>query len=303
MPVKRAGGESSGAPKRTRFASPPPSSRAGPSRDRERSESSADADIDDQFLEEDITESSRGAKKRAKRELRDKEGYGSDSSNDEESVVPSRRPGAEPEDDGDIDMFADEPEEKDDNDKGKQKKEFMDLEEIEGQEFSRQPDLEEDSDSEVDESKKKTGLDGDMGMDITPFNMKNEMEEGRFTADGEVYVENEKDAQEGYDVWLADANKDAIKKARRAHRERERIEREREQEEAERATGEGSEEREHDLMRGAISLLHRGETVLEGLQRIGAEVEEQRRKSEKQGGKKKSWAERQKERKAAMGNG
>lgn len=301
MPVKRTGGDPSAAPKRTRFASPGPE--AGPSK-RARSPGSASNDgMDDQFLDADITETSRNAKKRERAALRDAEGYGSDSSNDEESVVPSRRPGNEEEADEDVDMFAEDDEPKDKGkgkEKDKKEKEFMDLEEIEGQEFARRTGADtDDSDSEA-EKEVKTGLDGDMGTEITPFNMKAEMEEGRFTAGGEAYIENEKDPHEKHDQWLDEADKEAIKKARRAHRERERLEREREAREAELASGAGSEEREHKLMREAIELMERGETVLEAMQRLGAEAEAQRRKEEKSAGKKKSWAERQRERKAAM---
>jgi CD2 antigen cytoplasmic tail-binding protein 2 len=47
-------------------------------------------------------------------------------------------------------------------------------------------------------------------------------------------------------------------------------------------------------------LMERGETVLEALQRIGREQEDKRKEEEGKRGKKKTWAERQKERKAAM---
>lgn len=304
MPVKRTGGDPSAAPKRTRFASPPPE--PGPSK-RARSPGSASNDGDDQFLEADITESSRNAKKRERAALRDAGGYGSDSSNDEESVVPSRRPGPEEEEgDDDVDMFADDDDEPKDKGKGKEKekkgKEFMDLEEIEGQEFTRRPSADDDDDDSDSEAEKevKTGLDGDMGVELIPFNMKKEMEEGRFTAGGEEYIENEKDPHEQHDNWLDGADKDGIKKARRAHRERERLEREREAREAELASGEGSEEREHKLMREAVALMERGETVLEAMQRLGADAEAKRRKEDGGSKKKKTWAEKQRERKAAM---
>lgn len=285
MPVKRTGGDTSAAPKRTRFASPPPTTRAG---------SNGAQEAEDQFLDADITETSRGAKKREKRAVKDTEGYGSDSSDDEEGVVPSRRPGAkDDEEDDEMDMFADEAEDdKDDKGKGKEKekkKEFMDLDDIKGQEFSKRSE-EEDSDSEDEGKPKGEGLDGDMG-ELTPFNMKNEMETGRFTADGEAYVENSADPHDIHDTWLGEVDKDAIKKARRAHRERERLEKEREQREEE-VSGVGSEEREQGLMREAIELMERGETVLEALQRLGKD------EKKKDAGKKKSWAERQKERKA-----
>lgn len=303
MPVKRTGGDPSGAPKRTRFAEPTPES--GPSK-RARSPSSASNDgVDDQFLEADITETSRNAKKRERAALRDQDGYGSDSSNDEESVVPSRRPGPEEEGDDDVDMFADDDDKPAYKGKGKEKgtkKEFK-LSDVEGQEDSGpdegRPFNQDDEDSDSEAEDRQTGLDGPMGVEITPFNMKKEFEEGRFAEDGDTYVENDKDPHEQHDHWLDGADKDAIKKARRAHRDRERVEREREAREAELASGQGSEEREHRLMRNAIDLMERGETLLEALQRLGAEAEAKRRKEEG-GKKKKSWAERQRERQAAM---
>jgi len=301
MPLKRTGGDSSAVPKRTRFAPPPDKpARAGPSDS--VSAASNSGDEGDQYLDADITEAARGSKKRIKAAVKDTSGYGSDSSDDEEGVVPSRRPGAKDEDggegDGDeeMDMFADEPAEPkpaDKKEKGKKKEdEFMDLEEIEGQEFTSRAadDGEEDSDSENEDKPKKTGLDGDMG-ELTPFNMKKEMAEGRFSKDGEEYVENEKDPHEKHDTWLDAVDKEAIKKARRAHRERERLEKEREARE-EQISGVGSEEREHALMRSAVELMERGETVLEALQRLGMEE-----KKKEAASKKKSWAERQRERK------
>lgn len=306
MPLKRSGGDPSGAPKRTRFASP--SAPAGPSRSASAGGDGASStgEAEDQFLEGDITESNRKARKREKRALKDTSGYGSDSSDDEDGVVPSRRPGAKPEeDDADVDMFAEEPEEETKG-KGKakdeEKKEYMDLEEIEGQEFSKRREVESDSDSEeeMDEDGKKkvkgTGLDGDMG-NLTAFNMEKEWESGRLTADGETYIENERDPGEKHDMWLDSVEKAEIKKARRAHRERERLEKEREEREAA-LSGVGSEEREQALMREAVQLMERGETVLEAIQRLGKEAEEKRKKDAAAGGKKKSWAERQKERKA-----
>lgn len=308
MPLKRAAGNSSAAPKRARFETASHSdshSNAGPSRSPPGGNRTDTADGDDQFLDADITESSRGAKKREKRVLKDTDGYGSDSSNDDgEGVVPSRRADAAKDDDDDVDMFAEDEPADDDKGKGKakdKKNEFMNIDEIEGQEFTRRPSADDDdSDSEVDEAAKNkgTGLDGDMGVELTPFNMKTEMEEGRFTEGGEQYVENDKDEHDKHDGWLDAVDKDAIKKARRAHRERERLEQEREAREAE-TSGLGSEDREHGLMRSATELMERGETVLEALQRLGKEAEDKAKK-ESAGSKKKSWAERQKERKAQL---
>jgi CD2 antigen cytoplasmic tail-binding protein 2 len=179
MPVKRAAPGPADKQKRTRFASPSPAA-----------ESSGSLEADDALLEEDLPEGAQNARARSRKQIKDTGGYGSDSSNDEEGVVPSRRPKTL-EDDEDVDMFADDVEEKADK-KGKGKeKEFMDLNDVEGQEFSRRD--EEDSGSEEEEemdekAQRKRGIEKDLGIEVTPFNMKGEMEEGRFTADGEAYI-------------------------------------------------------------------------------------------------------------------
>lgn len=286
-PSKRKDQPGPSEPKRTRFASP-----QSPLRDR-----STSIDGPDEFLEEDLQQGAGRLKQKEKRQLKDTEGYGSDSSNDDEGIVPSRRPKEEEED---VDMFGEEPEEK--KDKGKEKKkDFMSMDDIEGQELDGRKDAmsEDGSDSdaeiagdEVTERKKRK--EKALGHEVTGFNMKEEMEEGKFTADGETYIQNDKDEGDKHDVWLTDMDKDAIKKARRAHKEREKQEAEREEAEAK---GMGK-ERERELMQAAVALMERGETVLEAVQRLGKEVEDKRKKEDQ--GKKKSWAERQKERKAMM---
>ena len=294
MAAKRDNAGPSNPQKRARFVSPSPG--AGSSTSLERG--------DDSLLEEDLPEGAANVRAKSKRQVKDQDGYGSDSSNDDEGVVPSRRTGAI-DDDEDVDMFADDVEDDKGTGKGKGKgkvedKEFMDLEQIEGQEFDRRRvGTEDDSDSEeeTDERKfRKKVKEADLGFEVTPFNMKAEMDEGRFTADGESYMANERDPGEKHDMWLDDVDKEEIRKAKRAHREREKAEREKE--EREDGVGRGK-ERENELMREAVGLMQRGETVLETLQRLGKEVEEKTRKEEA-GQKKKSWAERQKERKAAM---
>ncbi|ORX37622.1 hypothetical protein BD324DRAFT_578379 [Kockovaella imperatae] len=293
MSTKRQNAGPSSVQKRTRFASPPPGRNGESSRQ--------SPEIADDLLEEDLQQGSKAAKSRSRKQIKDVDGYGSDSSNDEESVVPSRRPGAKADDD-DVDMFADEPEEKADKGKGKDKeKEFMSLDEIEGQEFDRtrrggsSTAGDDSDDEETMAAKRKQGLDGDMGIDLTPFNMKSEMEEGRFTADGESYVANAKDPNDKHDVWLEDVDEEAMQKARKAHKERERIERELEEKEAEANEG-TNKEKENTLLREAVELMGRGETILEALQRHAAE---EKKKEAEAGGKKKTWAERQKERKAS----
>jgi CD2 antigen cytoplasmic tail-binding protein 2 len=125
------------------------------------------------------------------------------------------------------------------------------------------------------------------------------------TADGESYSVNDRDPNDQYDRWLEGTDRAAVRKARRAKREQERMEQEREAKEMEESTNGGKREKEERLMREMIVLLERGETVLEGLQRVGAELEKQRKKvegdSKEKGGKKKlTWAEKQRERKAVL---
>ncbi|ADV23917.1 CD2 antigen cytoplasmic tail-binding protein 2 [Cryptococcus gattii E566] len=287
---KRAAPSSLPDQKRTRFAPSHTTHSISPSG------TPASLEDDDAYLNDDFESNAAATRQKARRSLRDTGGYASDSSGDEEGVVPSRRPGAKDDDEDDVDMFADDVDEGKGKDKGKPKeKEFMDLEDIEGQEFDKPSQAKDDSDSETEEV--KTGLDGDMGIDITPFNMKNELAEGRFTAGGETYVANDEDPNDKYDVWLSDLDKEEIKKARRAHREQQRLEEEREAKEA--GGGEEKEKKEQELLQAALGLMERGETVLEALQRLGKQVEDERKKREA-GSKKKSWAERQKERKVLM---
>ena len=290
MPTKRTtAGETSTAPKRTRFASPPPRARA-------RSPTGSVEPDDNDLLEEDLPENAQREKQLSRRRVK-LDGYGSDSSGDDEGVVPSRRPGV----DADVDMFGEvEPEQT----TQAPKKAFMELKDIEGQELEGAAgitdgaDLEGAYDEEEEaERRRREKLDGDMGFEVTPFNMKNEMDEGRFTADGEEYIANDADPNDRHDVWLAEVDDEAMEKAAKAHAEREEVEREREEREA--TTGR---EREVGLLREVVVLMERGETVLEAMQRLGAEVEKKSHSGTDKD-KKKSWVERQKERKAMMAVG
>jgi CD2 antigen cytoplasmic tail-binding protein 2 len=313
----------SGPSKRTRFASPS-----------HLAESSTD------FLQDDLdvsTTNSKNARNKDRRSLKDASGYESDSTDSEgEGVVPSRKKkGKGKDDDEDEDMFggSDDEEEKDKDKKKDKGKEFLNLTDIEGQDFGRKKgnyvgekddddddeddidgkgkrklDLDSDYDSEEEALKaaQGTGLDGPMAAELTAFNMRSELGEGRMTADGESYSVNDRDPNDQYDRWLEGTDRAAVRKARRAKREQERMEQEREAKEMEESTNGGKREKEERLMREMIVLLERGETVLEGLQRVGAELEKQRKKvvegdSNEKGGKKKlTWAEKQRERKAVL---
>jgi CD2 antigen cytoplasmic tail-binding protein 2 len=281
MAPKRSNASGPSQPKRTRFAPPP----AIPSPSLENDESYS-------LLEADLPEGGQRAKQRSKRQLKDKDGYGSDSSNDEgEGVVPSRNKAAANEgEDDDMDMFGEDVDEvatKAAEDTGKAKgkeKEFMNLNEIEGQEFGistgdaddaeegegDEEMIDDEEEDEIHTKRRKAGLDGDMGYELTGFNMKDEMEEGKFTADGESYLVNDKDEGEKHDVWLDAVDDEEIKKARRAHKERERVEAERQEKE----DGGGRKEEERALMRRAVDLMERvqsGEEIDLGRKAEGAE--------------------------------
>ncbi|KAH9050681.1 hypothetical protein EDB84DRAFT_1407704 [Lactarius hengduanensis] len=203
------------------------------------------------------------------------DGYDSDSSDDGEGVVLSRRAGADgtAKDDDDEDMFATKD---DDGDKAtaaesseKKKEEFLRLGDIEGQEFGRGSDddgeesssgEDEPEDEDDAERRKKAG----MGYELSSFNMREEMEEGKFSADG-MYVRNF-DPHALHDRWMDGLEEREIKLARKRKRRQEKAQKEKvqaEQRELEELGGKEAVERE------VLGMLKKGETVLEALQRLG----------------------------------
>lgn len=212
----------------------------------------------------------------AKRKGRVKnEGYESDSSDDGEGVVLSRKKAADGGDDDD-DMFAigQKEDNKQETNEKKKKEAFLRLGDIEGQEFGDQSGSDVDSkdddqpeDEDDAERRKKAG----MGYELSSFNMREEMEEGKFVADG-TYVRSF-DPHGVHDRWMEGLDEKDIKLARRRKRQQERQQKEMmkvEEEELERAGGKAAFERE------LLSMLKRGETVLEALQRLGAQAKKSR---------------------------
>lgn len=205
------------------------------------------------------------------------DGYESDSSDDGEGVVLSRRPGADGvANDEDEDMFATEPKEDDTKvEAGEKKKgeEFLRLGDIEGQEFGRggsaaddgdddssSMDSDEPEDEDDAERRKKAG----MGYEMSSFNMREEMEEGKFSADG-MYVRNF-DPHALHDRWMDGLGEREIKLARKRKRRQEKAQMEKvraEEEELEQLGGKDAVERE------VLAMLKKGESVLEALQRLG----------------------------------
>lgn len=197
------------------------------------------------------------------------EGYDSDSSDDGEGVVPSRRPGADKAEE-DEDMFAmGEKEEQKAEESGKKAHKFLRLGDIEGQEFNDQTsdrsgsDEDEPEDEDSLERRKKAG----MGFELSSFNMREEMEEGKFAEDG-TYVRSF-DPHAVHDKWMDGLDEQEIKKARRNHRQREKEQKQKQKAEEEemRQIG-GRPEAEKEL----AAMLKKGETVLEALQRLGAQA-------------------------------
>lgn len=209
----------------------------------------------------------------AKRKGRVKnEGYDSDSSDDGEGVVLSRRKDADGEGaDDDDDMFAmADKEEKKDQVQGKKKEEFLRLGDIEGQEFNDGEDSNSDTEDEPeDEDERERRKKAGMGFELSSFNMREEMEEGKFAADG-TYVRSF-DAHAVHDRWMDDLDDKEIKLARRRKRQQERIQREKmkaEEIELEQSGGKGA------LEMQLVGMLKKGETILEALQRLGAKAKQ-----------------------------
>lgn len=203
------------------------------------------------------------------------EGYDSDSSDDGEGVVLSRRKGGEKDEDDDMFAMGEKEEKQEEAAGGKKKEEYLRLGDIEGQEFGNQSDSDgeessgddDDPEDEDDaERKKKTG----MGFELSSFNMREEMEEGKFASDG-TYVRSF-DPHGVHDKWMDGVNEKEMKMARRRKRHQERLQKEKikaEEKELAESGGKGALEME------LVQMLKKGETVLEALQRLGAQAKKQ----------------------------
>ncbi|GAA5874312.1 hypothetical protein JCM3774_000937 [Rhodotorula dairenensis] len=203
---------------------------------------------------------------------------------------------AAPEDDDreDDDMFGDGPagndtglDLNDGSQKKKKEKEFLEMGDIEGQEFSKRDDedadddddddggddveleedyLPEDDEANADEAPRGRRSKKGMGYKLSSFNMKEELAEGRFTADG-TYTANEKDPLADHDVWLSGVSKRSIRAAREAKERMDARQREREAEEA--RSDEQLTQLRDDCMIGLLGLVRPGETVARALTRLG----------------------------------
>jgi CD2 antigen cytoplasmic tail-binding protein 2 len=217
------------------------------------------------------------------------EGYESDSSDDGEGVVRSRKKEKHGEDEDEDDMFAvgdkadDKVGEAEPEAAKKKKTEYLRLGDIEGQEFNDNEGMEdegeEDSASEEEpedmddaERRKKAG----MGFELSSFNMREEMEEGKFTEDGSFVRTFDPHAM--HDRWLDDTDERDMKKARRAKRAQEKAERSRVKAEAKEAQETG---RKEEMERELLEFLKRGESVLEALARLGEKARKAKEKEKK----------------------
>lgn len=206
------------------------------------------------------------------------EGYESDSTDEGESVVRSRRGGANVDDD-DIFAVASDDEQRSKTESGERKKntKWMSLGDIDGQVFegdsAGEDDVKSVSESEPeDEDDRIRRSKAGMGYEFTKFNMKEEMEEGKFAEDG-TYVRSF-DQHVIHDRWLEGVDETEMKKARRAKRRAERIERERIREE-ERLSG-ASEQAQTSMEIELVTIMRPGETILETLARLGKDKKKKR---------------------------
>ncbi|KAH7919014.1 hypothetical protein BV22DRAFT_1023721 [Leucogyrophana mollusca] len=194
------------------------------------------------------------------------EGYDSDSSDDGEGVVLSRRKDADGDEDDDMFAMGEKEEKKEEAGAKKKKEEFLRLGDIEGQEFNESGSESESDDGDPeDEDDAKRRQKAGMGYELSSFNMREEMEEGKFSADG-TYVKSF-DPHGVHDRWMDGLDEKEIKQARRQKRHLERIQREKmkaEERELEQSGGKGA------LEMQLVAMLKKGESVLEALQRIGA---------------------------------
>ena len=210
------------------------------------------------------------------------DGYDSDSSDDGEGVVMSRRKDGKGDGDGeDDDMFAmgEKDEKMEDDGEGKKKKtEYLRLADIEGQEFNDRASKGSDSESEsepedLDEAERRAKK--GMGFEITHFNMRDELEEGRVTEEGD-YIRTV-DPHAMHDRWLEEMNEREIKRARKAKRKQEKLEAERERREDKEAGNLTKQDAEKEI----AGMLRKGETVLEALARLGDKAKKAKEKEKK----------------------
>lgn len=269
--------------------------------------------LDDALLDLDVIGAGTRKVKRGAIKI---EGYESDSSEggyEWKAESESRKSGGV--DEGSDDMFAAGGEGDDENGlvsgkaarkKGKKEVQFLELEDIEGQESDNEADHVHisrpnekgkrkagvvnlsDSDSDSDDAEAKVAevvakLDPELGLGslkkhapkLEAFNMRSEMEEGRFDAAGN-FIRKAVDVDAVHDSWLEGVSRKEMKRAREAHEKREEEMRRRAQAEDELLTS--------DMLNTLITGMETGETVLEALARLGQERKKKVAQAEKEAG-------------------
>ncbi|KAK9894366.1 hypothetical protein P389DRAFT_95521 [Cystobasidium minutum MCA 4210] len=308
------------APRKRTYNSPP--AMGGDSSKRVRFGGSDDED--DNLV--DATELDFPNRKARRGAVKDTEGYHSDSSNEDDETMIKRNSTTNAMDEED-DMFGDgepasgktgldglNPKDNDTRvkdsglqlkgDAGKGGKEFLDLGDIEGQEFDDKDSSAARAQKEAAEKLKKVTEDeidyisGDekandddavvskerksatgMGFAISRFNMKDEMEEGRFTADG-TYQANSKDPDAVYDNWLTAVTTKDIEAAQKAKERQDALFKARSQQIE--ASSMSRIECLKALVEGTGGLVKPGESVQAALARLGkARKEEQEAEKER----------------------
>ncbi|KTW26633.1 hypothetical protein T552_02642 [Pneumocystis carinii B80] len=233
-----------------------------------------DINREDLLLEADLNTKKRG-KKRVWTE-----GYESDSSEDEEVI--EKKEGKRGIFEGNERIQCEEREENGENEriysvkrgeKGK-KTRFVELNEIEGQDFESKREfidiLDEEDDIEDEDYDSELGASGRKKNPpkIEAFNMKADFEEGRFDEEGN-YIRNAPDINAKHDIWLEGIKREDIIKAKKAMEKRE---------EEERILVEKREELSlENMYERLLNFLEVGETILEALQRLGEGLEQKKR--------------------------
>lgn len=190
--------------------------------------------------------------------------------------------------------------------KGKKQVTFLELDDIEGQESDNETDHVHigypgdkgkrkasaadlsDSGSDSDEAEAKVAevvanLDPELGLGslkkhapkLEAFNMRSEMEEGRFDAAGN-FIRKAVDVDAVHDSWLEGVSRKEMKRAKEAHEKREEEMRRRARAEDELLTS--------DMLNTLIIGMETGETVLEALARLGQERKKKVAQAEKEAG-------------------
>ncbi|GAA6059417.1 hypothetical protein JCM10212_003649 [Sporobolomyces blumeae] len=172
------------------------------------------------------------------------------------------------------------------------KKEWLEMGDIEGQEFSKR-DMRDDDDDDGAEMDDDDGEEDEedydpvddhandddaprgrrskkgMGFQLSSFNMKEELNEGRFSADGS-YVANAVDPLAAHDSWLSGVSKHEIRLAREAKERMDRKQREQDERDARLQRGdEGLTQVRDDCLIGLVGEVRPRETVANALNRLG----------------------------------